>query len=173
MKIADRYLFTPIYRVIQDERWVFFVVVDIIGHCEKKKSPHDYVSNSEWLPRWSCWNENKNMVTQKNELFAVNTILILFVHDKYRSGKFVTFHKNFFENLTVSLNALLQLVNEQRCFVRLSWSSRFFIRATSSEKRSSNSYCVSIFVLQTSLFKQSHKQKFKAVRSGGSNGSFR
>jgi ribosomal protein L7Ae-like RNA K-turn-binding protein len=58
VKSADRYLFTPIYREIQEEKSIFFVV-DIIDNCEKKESPYEYVPNSEWLPKWSCLSEKK------------------------------------------------------------------------------------------------------------------
>jgi hypothetical protein len=136
----------------------YFFVVGIIGHCEKKKNAYVYVSNSKWLPRWSCWNE-KRMVTQKKKLFAVKAILILFVHDKYRSRKFVTFHNNFSK---ISLSSLMHFANSEwrMCFVRLGWTLRFFMRAAASEMRATNSCCVSIFLLQPLLFKQHHKQKF-------------
>jgi hypothetical protein len=29
---------------------------DIIGYLKKKKGSYEYVSNSEWLRSWSCFN---------------------------------------------------------------------------------------------------------------------
>ena len=57
-------------------------------------------------------------------------------------------------------------------FVRLSRSSRFFMRAAASTTRASNSSRVSTFLLLTSLFTKTQKQKSNAVRSGDSNGTF-
>jgi len=38
------------YRVMQEGN-VSVLGADIIGHCEKKSSSHENVSNSEWLPK--------------------------------------------------------------------------------------------------------------------------
>jgi hypothetical protein len=74
----------------------------------------------------------KGKVTRKNKLFAVNTILILLVHDKYRSVKFVTFRNNCSK---ISLSTSMHLATREWTtpFVHLSWSSRFFMRAATSK----------------------------------------
>jgi len=64
VKSGDRYLFTPIYRVIQEESQYFFVVGSI-DKCEKKNNTYEYVSNSEWLPRWIYLNKKKHGDTKK------------------------------------------------------------------------------------------------------------
>jgi hypothetical protein len=61
-------------KVIQEERSVFWKV-------NVRKKVHMNVSNSEWLPRYSCLNLDTkalSMVTEKDKLFTVNFISILF-----------------------------------------------------------------------------------------------
>jgi len=55
--------------------------------------------------------------------------------------------------------------------VRLSWSSRFVMLAAASILRGTNSSDVSTFILYTSLFIQTHKQKSSGFRSGDWNSS--
>ena len=44
---------------IQDDSSGNFNILggDSIGHCEKNKSTYEQVSNSVWLPRYSCLNQ--------------------------------------------------------------------------------------------------------------------
>ena len=49
--LVQSYLLT-IYRVIQEKRSIF-LRGNSVCHCEEKPS-HEYVSNSEWLPRQNC-----------------------------------------------------------------------------------------------------------------------
>jgi hypothetical protein len=112
----------------------------------------------------SIVNDNKEKETTYR---SHNLILVLCLNDK-----FVTAHSKC-PKIPPS-TPMHFAYRVRRCrVVRLSCSSRFFMRAAASEMRASNSSGVSTFLLKTSLYTQPHKRKSNGVRSVHSKPLFR
>jgi hypothetical protein len=114
--------------------------------------PNGFWDRAIWM--YSC-----KIIHKKGILHTISNIivqvtnLLLYVYNKFRK-----FPQHFATRVRTSRVA------------RLSSSWRSFMRAIASIMRSSSSSHASTFLLYTSLFIQSHKDKYNGVRSGDLGG---